>query len=123
MTFRSLYRLERRGLLNVPVIGVAVEDWSDDQLRDRARESIKATGEPLDETVFARFAKRLSYVSGDFAAAQTYSAVAAALGDAANPVFYLEIPPSLFAMVVAGLAEAGLLEGRPPRRRGEAVRS
>ena len=69
MTFRSLYRLERRGLLKVPVIGVAVEDWSDEQLRERARESIKATGEPFDETVFARFAKRLSYVSGDFAAA------------------------------------------------------
>jgi glucose-6-phosphate 1-dehydrogenase len=74
MTFRSLYRLERRGLLTVPVIGVAVEDWSDDQLRERARESIKATGEPFEEDVFARFAKRLSYVSGDFAAAQTYTA-------------------------------------------------
>jgi glucose-6-phosphate 1-dehydrogenase len=111
MTFRSLYRLERRGLLTVPVIGVAVEDWSDDQLRERARESIKATGEPFEEDVFARFAKRLSYVSGDFAAAQTYTAVAAALGTANNPVFYLEIPPSLFAMVVAGLADADLLRG------------
>ena len=28
---------------------------------------------------------------------------------ATNPVFYLEIPPSLFATVVAGLAKANLV--------------
>ena len=37
MTFRSLYRLERRGLLSCPIVGVAVDDWTDDQLRDHAR--------------------------------------------------------------------------------------
>jgi glucose-6-phosphate 1-dehydrogenase len=110
MTFRSLYRLERRGLLGCPVIGVAVEDWSDEQLRDHARQSIQATGEPIDDAVFARFARRLSYVSGDFGAAATYHAVARALGEATNPVFYLEIPPSLFATVVAGLADARLVQ-------------
>jgi glucose-6-phosphate 1-dehydrogenase len=113
MTFRSLYRLERRGLLDVPVIGVAVEDWSDEQLREHARQAIAATGEPIDDTVFARLAKRLSYVSGDFAAPATYRAVATALRGASNPVFYLEIPPSLFATVVAGLADTGLVaDGR-----------
>jgi glucose-6-phosphate 1-dehydrogenase len=111
MTFRSLYRLERRGRLDVPVIGVAVEDWSNEQLRDHARQAIEASGEPIDDAVFARFAKRLSYVSGDFGDAATYHAVARALGDAANPVFYLEIPPSLFATVVAGLADARLVQG------------
>src|SRR5213075_3438922 len=66
MTFRSLYRLERRGLLTCPVVGVAVDDWTVDQLRERARESIVGTGEQLDEQVFDRFAGRLSYVQGDF---------------------------------------------------------
>jgi glucose-6-phosphate 1-dehydrogenase len=111
MTFRSLYRLERRGLLNVPVIGVAVEDWSNEQLREHARQAIQASGEPIDDAVFARFAKRLSYVSGDFGDGATYHAVARALGAAGNPVFYLEIPPSLFATVVAGLADARLIQG------------
>jgi len=111
MTFRSLYRLERRRLLNCPVIGVAVEDWSDEQLREHAREAVQATGEPIDDAVFTRFAKRLSYVSGDFGDAATYQAVATALGDASNPVFYLEIPPSLFATVVDGLAGAQLVQG------------
>jgi glucose-6-phosphate 1-dehydrogenase len=108
MTFRSLYRLERRGLLDCPIIGVAVDDWSDEHLRDHAREVIAATGEQLDDDVFARFAARLSYVAGDFADAATYGRVADAVGGAANPVFYLEIPPFLFGKVVEGLAGAGL---------------
>ena len=66
MTFRSLYRLEARGLLDCPIVGVAVDDWTDEQLRTRARESIEGTGEQLDEAIFDRFAARLSYVSGDF---------------------------------------------------------
>ena len=66
MTFRSLYRLEARGLLDVPIVGVAVDDWSLDELRERARTSIEGTGEKLDEKVFDSFVERLSYVSGDF---------------------------------------------------------
>src|ERR1700733_13519366 len=66
MTFRSLYRLEGRGLLNCPVLGVAVDDWTVDHLREHARTCIEGTGEPVDDDVFARFAARLSYVQGDF---------------------------------------------------------
>jgi glucose-6-phosphate 1-dehydrogenase len=108
MTFHSLYRLEKRGLLQCPIVGVAANDWTVDQLVERARESITATGEQLDETIFKRFAARLSYVSGDFADAATYHRVGAAIKSADCPVYYLEIPPSLFATVVKGLSEAGL---------------
>jgi glucose-6-phosphate 1-dehydrogenase len=108
MTFRSLYRLERRGLLDCPIVGVAVNDWTVDQLVERARESIVGTGEQLDEEVFARLAKRFSYVSGDFDDGATYDRVKAAVGDAKLPVFYLEIPPFLFGRVVKGLSDAGL---------------
>jgi glucose-6-phosphate 1-dehydrogenase len=108
MTFRSLYRLEARGLLRCPVVGVAVDDWNVDQLRERARESIEGTGEQLDEEVFSSFASRLSYVSGDFQDPATYARVADAIDGATTPVFYLEIPPFLFGRVVAGLAEADL---------------
>jgi glucose-6-phosphate 1-dehydrogenase len=108
MTLPSLYRLERRGLLRCPVVGVAFDDWSDDRLRDHARESIAGAGEQIDEAVFGRLAARLSYVQGDFADAATYGRVAAAIGGASAPVFYLEIPPSLFGTVVAGLDGAGL---------------
>jgi glucose-6-phosphate 1-dehydrogenase len=110
MTFHSLYRLEKRGLLQCPIVGVAANDWTVDQLVERARESITATGEQLDETIFKRFTARLSYVSGDFADAATYQRVGEAIKGFECPVFYLEIPPSLFATVVKGLAEADLIK-------------
>jgi glucose-6-phosphate 1-dehydrogenase len=111
MTVRSLYRLERRGLLDLPVVGVAVDDWDVQRLREHAREAIIASGEQLDEQVFERFAKRLSYLSGDFTDPDTYKRLAGELSDSKAPVFYLEIPPSLFGRVVAGLDGAKLIEG------------
>ena len=110
MTYRALYRLEQRALLTCPIVGVAFDDWTLAHLVERARDAIAATGEDLDEKVFARLAKRLSYVQGDFADAATYGRVAEAIKGASMPVFYLEVPPSLFATVVGGLADAGLTE-------------
>jgi glucose-6-phosphate 1-dehydrogenase len=108
MTFRSLYRLERRDLLRCPIVGVAADDWTVDDLRDHARAAIEGSGEVVDAATFDRLAARFSYVAGDFADAATFRRVAAAIGDARHPVFYLEVPPSLFGTVVAGLAGAGL---------------
>jgi glucose-6-phosphate 1-dehydrogenase len=110
MTFHSLYLLERRGLLDCPVVGVAYDDWSLEQLVERARSSIVGRGETLDEAVFARLSARLSYVSGDFADDATYGRVADAIDGKRLPVFYLEVPPSLFGTVVRGLAGAGVTD-------------
>src|SRR3954452_16081276 len=110
MTFRSLYRLERRGLLTCPIVGVAVDDWSVEDLRAHARSAIEGTGEPIDEEVFARFAARMSYVSGDFSDPDTFERLARVLDGPRSPVYYLEIPPFLFGTVVKGLAGAGLIE-------------
>jgi glucose-6-phosphate 1-dehydrogenase len=108
MTFRSLYRLERRKLLDCPIVGVALDDWSAAALHDHARSAIETAGETLDEKVFDRFAQRLTMVSGDFGDAKTYERVARAIEGKHTPVFYLEIPPSLFGRVVEGLAHANL---------------
>ncbi len=110
MTFHSLYRLERRGLLDCPIVGVAGDDWTLEQLIERARESIVGTGESIDDAVFDRFTARLSYVQGDFTDRATYQRVAAAISGAVLPVFYLEVPPFLFATVVKGLHDADLTE-------------
>src|SRR4051794_41329393 len=100
MTFTSLYRLEARGLLDCPIVGVAVDDWSADDLREHARKCIEAISGPVDEAVFKRFADRLSYLSGDFTDTGTYERLAAAIRPPQNPVFYLQIPPFLFGKVV-----------------------
>jgi glucose-6-phosphate 1-dehydrogenase len=108
MTFRSLYRLEQRGLLKCPILGVAVNDWSIEQLREHARQCIIGTGESLDPQVFDRFAARLSYLSGDFTDTATYERLGRAMNGASSPLFYLEIPPFLFGTVVKNLRQAGL---------------
>jgi glucose-6-phosphate 1-dehydrogenase len=110
MTFRALYHLEERGKLDCPIVGVAIDEWDDEQLRAHARDAIGSTVAEPDEDVFARLAQRLSYVQGDYSEAETFERVAKAIGDAKRPVFYLEIPPSLFATVVQGLGKAGLTE-------------
>jgi glucose-6-phosphate 1-dehydrogenase len=106
MTFRALYRLEAGGGLDCPIVGVAIDDWDDKRLREHAREAIGSTVDSPDEDVLDRLAARLSYVQGDYAA--TFERVGKAIGDAERPVFYLEIPPALFATVVGGLGAAGL---------------
>jgi glucose-6-phosphate 1-dehydrogenase len=111
MTFRSLYRLERRGKIDCPIVGVARDEWSAATLREHARRAIQDGGEKIDEDVFQRFAERLSMVSGDYADPHTYQRVAGVIDRRHNPVFYLEIPPSLFGRVVDGLAAADLTKG------------
>src|SRR6476661_409633 len=103
MTFRSLYRLERRGLLDCPIVGVAVDDWTVDQLVQRARESIEGTGEEVDEAVFDRLAARFSYAQGGFPDDGTFPRGGRGIQGKERPVFYLEIPPFLFGRVVKGL--------------------
>ncbi|MET8149991.1 glucose-6-phosphate dehydrogenase [Actinoplanes sp. NPDC049668] len=109
MTFRSLYRLELRGLLDCPIIGVAVDAWTHADLVAHARAAIEGTGEKIEDEAFARLTGRMSYVSGDFDDPGTYRRVGEAIDAAAVPVFYLEIPPFLFGRVTRGLAEAGLV--------------
>ena len=111
MTFRALYRLEHRKRLACPIVGVGRRgDWGHEDLRTRARESIEETVEGFEEGVFRRLVDRMTFVSGDYTEAKTYEKLAEALKGKRQPVFYLEIPPSLFATVVRGLGDAGLTE-------------
>ncbi|MGI9538701.1 MAG: glucose-6-phosphate dehydrogenase [Miltoncostaeaceae bacterium] len=108
--FRAVYRLARRGLLGIPVIGVAFDDWTDDQLRERARTSVAESGEPLDDRVMDELLSSMRYVSGDYRDAATFRALADALGDRRRPLLHLAVPPSLFSDVADGLAAVGLSE-------------
>ena len=107
-TFRALYRMEHRVELQCPIVGVARDEWSDATLRDHARRAIEDSGEKVSGRVFGRLAERLSMVSGDYQDPKTYDRIAQAIEGRHLPVFYLEIPPTLFARVVEGLAAIGL---------------
>ncbi len=109
MTFPALYRLERRGALTCPVVGVASTPMSAQELAGRARRAIEDSGEPVDGAVFARLARRLTYLAGDVTEPQLYKALAVQLAGARRPLYYLETPPSLFAPIVDRLYAAALL--------------
>ena len=111
MTLRALYRLERRGLLDCRIIGVASESWTLDKLVEHARTSIAESGEKVDDEVFDRFAKRLSYIAGDVKDDKLYDQLAKELGPKARAVYYLQMPPSLFGPIVEKLGEHKLLGG------------
>jgi glucose-6-phosphate 1-dehydrogenase len=114
MTFKALYRLCANGTLDVPVFGVARNDWTDEDLHQHARESAQGSSEEgdedLDEDTFQKFASKLTYVPGDYTDDGTYARLKKALAKAKHPVFYLEIPPSLFAEVIEHLGSAGLTD-------------
>ncbi len=110
-TLRALYRLEKGHHLASKVIGVARQPWTKENLIEHARQSIEATGEQIDEAVFKRFTNRMSYLNGDFSDDGLYKRLAKELSGVENPLFYLEIPPSLFAGVVEALGKAGLTNG------------
>ena len=103
--FPALAAMVRRGHLDVPVVGVARTEWTIEQFRDRARESIQKYGR-FDEATFAKLSGLLHYVSGDYGHPVTMSALRRELGAACRPVHYLAIPPSLFETVAQGLGHA-----------------
>lgn len=104
----ALQALVRHGALDVPVVGVAMTPWTTDQFCQHVRDSLEAH-DRLDERAFEKLASLVSYVQGDYANPDTFTALAKQLGPASRPLFYLAIPPATFSMVLTGLDRAKLL--------------
>ena len=108
--FPALYAMEQRGHLQVPVIGVARSAWTIEKFQARARASVEKQG-GFDEAAFAKFQQRLHYISGDYGDAATHAALREELGDAAHPLHFLAIPPSVFPSVIEALGQSGCDRG------------
>jgi len=108
--FPALYNLERRGELSVPVIGVARSDWSDDDFRQHAHDSIVAAFPSAAAVVIDALLARLDLVQGDYGDEATWASLAETLDSHSSEtcVYYMAIPPSMFPTVVTALAGAGL---------------
>ena len=112
--FGALYDLAVLDRLDMPVIGVGRSDWSDEKLRTVAEEAIRAaqsnegSGEEIDEATLASVLGRLSYVRGDYDAAQTYVALGSTVETHSLILCYLAVPPTVFGDIVEGLAATGM---------------
>jgi glucose-6-phosphate 1-dehydrogenase len=106
----TLYRLARRGQLGVPVIGVGRSQWDRDRFIEYARKAVTEDIGVPDEAVFAEMVAGFDFVSGDYSTTDLYPRLASALQRCQSPLFYLAVPPVVFADVVRGLAQVGLNE-------------
>ena len=111
MIFPALYAMARRGVLDVPVIGVASRPLSQAQLGARATDSIRSAGPIDDRRALRHVLSLLRYLSGDYNDPATFTALKQALEGARRPAHYLAIPPVLFETVIKGLGIAGLAKG------------
>jgi glucose-6-phosphate 1-dehydrogenase len=109
MTLPALYRLARRKELYCRIIGVGRSEWSDEQLRERARVSIEEAGVDVDDVAMEDLLGRLTYVAGDTTQPETLQRLAAELASAKTIVHYIALPPSMFASTVRCLADADLV--------------
>ncbi len=110
MIFPALYAMARRGVLKVPVIGVASSPWTRARLHARVRKSIRRRGRIDDRRALDHLLSLMHYVQGNYNDPGTFTAIKSALGRARRPVHYLAIPPALFGTVIRGLGDAGLSE-------------
>ncbi|MFV0414740.1 MAG: glucose-6-phosphate dehydrogenase [Chthoniobacterales bacterium] len=117
--FPAIYNLRSLGLLpeKVALIGCAVSEGSDESFREKCSADIHefATGD-VDSEIWDDFAKRLYYVSGDFADENTFKNISTKIDEAqkawgipgGNVLFYLAVAPRFFAPVVEQLGKVGL---------------
>src|ERR1700757_4819400 len=109
-TFPALVGLVERGVLEVPVLGVAKSGWELSQFREYAAASLKLNDMDPAAPAAVKLLGLLRYVDGDLGDHATYEAMASALGDAKRILYYLEVPPFLFGRIAEGISAAGLAE-------------
>ena len=111
-TFPARVGLAERGVLDMPVIGVAKSGWGLQQFRDYAVASLKLNGIDPGSPAATKMLSLLKYVDGDLGDDATYRAMSDAVGSQAGSVlFYLEVPPPLFGRIAQGIASAGRADG------------
>jgi glucose-6-phosphate 1-dehydrogenase len=110
-TFPALVGLVERGVLDVPVVGVAKSGWGLDQFRDYATASLKLNKMDPASPAAVKMLQLLRYVDGDLDDPATYNAMSDELKQAHQALFYLEVPQGLFGRIAHGISQAGRAKG------------
>jgi glucose-6-phosphate 1-dehydrogenase len=110
-TFPALVGLVERGVLDVPVIGVAKSGWGLEAFRDYAVASLRLNKIDPGSPAAVKMLGLLHYVDGDLDDPATYAAMSDAIGSGQQALFYLEVPPPLFGRIAEGISKAGRAAG------------
>ncbi len=122
--FPALFHLQCDGLLHqdFAMVGVARDAMTESAFRQLVYESARAADDPgpageIDNEAWARFAPRVSYVQGDFTAGAAYAALGERLGAIESArahsdgrLFYLAIPPGIYAKTITHLEQSGVAD-------------
>lgn len=108
--FPALQALAKSGRMDMPIIGVAKDEWTADKLLDRAEKSIREN-DKIDRDGFAVLKKNMRYISGDIEGEELYKRLRKEMGGAKSPFHYLAIPPLLFDNAVKHLKSSGCTNG------------
>jgi glucose-6-phosphate 1-dehydrogenase len=103
----------RRRLGSLRIVGYSLETWDDATFVDQVHAALAEAGTSLGDDTWSRFAGRLSHRHGDVSPAALGQLASVVDGDA---VFYLALPPAVFATAASGLAAAGLNDAGSARR-------
>jgi glucose-6-phosphate 1-dehydrogenase len=110
-TFPALVGLVKRGVLDVPVVGVAKSGWGLEQFRDYATASLKLNGMDPADPAAVKMLSLLRYVDGDLGDEATYQAMSDQVGAGQQILYYMEVPAQLFGRIAEGIATAGRARG------------
>src|SRR5499427_2305316 len=110
-TFPALVGLVKRGVLDVPVIGVAKSGWGLEQFRDYATASLKLNKMDPNDPAAVKMLSLLRYVDSDLDDEATYKAMSDQIGAGQKVLYYMEVPAQLFGRIAQGIAGAGRAAG------------
>ena len=108
------YYLERDNMLSdsLQILGVGRKDVSDQDLKERVKESLNEFVSPeyLNPVAVSRLVERFSYCTCDLSKEESYIDLSLKLSDWTKPVaYYLAISPRLFEIVCDGLKGSNLI--------------
>jgi glucose-6-phosphate 1-dehydrogenase len=116
----AIYQLAKDGLLpeGCDVLGTSRQKMDDESFRRLMADAVRASDEisDFDEELWGKLAPRMHYVAGDFASPAEYDRLRQCLEaieahrppEDRNRMFYLAVPPSVFAPIVRAISESGL---------------
>ena len=111
--FPALYHMEDRRELDLPIVGVARSDWTDDIFRKEATTAIEASGpQGQEDGAPAAASSGSTSCRATTPTPTTWAALTDVLDKhhSKTAVYYMAIPPSMFPTVAEALASVGLNE-------------
>lgn len=119
----ALYNLARTHLLpkSLALIGIdhnkrTSEEWAG-QLKDFLAQLLSKNSEDVDESLWQRVARSMTFLSGDFEDSNTYRQLKDLLADLdaklsldGNVLFYMAVADRFFGTIAARLGEAGMVD-------------